>query len=302
MDINDSQIKYLYESFRRGTMRAASEHFNVAPSSISRQIAGLERQLGIALVEKGRHNVQLTAAGQLLVDYYRERMGRNETLGAALDDLKASRKGSVSFATGQGLIGPILIPALRAYRETWPEIRLHVHEVSNQQAVSMVCEDDVHFGVVLETPEEPLLRTRFRLAQPWRLVMRPDNPLASRKSVSLADLANEPMILASHAFRSRQLIERAAKESGVSLDPAITCASIPLVLDCVMAGFGVALLNDLYVNQHLAAGRLKSVRVAHPMLEKVEIHAVVRAGRRLPRSSTTLLDLLEEHGKASADA
>jgi hypothetical protein len=49
MEISDSRLKYLYEAHRQGTMRAASEFFNVAPSSVSRQIASLERELGLTL-------------------------------------------------------------------------------------------------------------------------------------------------------------------------------------------------------------------------------------------------------------
>ncbi len=296
MDINDSQLKYLFESFSRGTMTAASEYFNVAPSSVSRQIAALERELGVSLLEKGRHRVVLTPAGQLLVDYYQERMGRRDALVAALDDLRSTHRGSVSLATGQGLLGPILMPAVRAFRHSWPGIRVQVYEVSNQQAVNMVCNDEVHFSIIVETPEETRLRTRFRLSQSWRLVMRPEHPLALRPSVGLKELSQHDLVLASHGFRSRQLLERAAKEAQVALDPVITCASIPLVLDCVMGGLGVAVLNDLYVREAIARGRLVGVPLEHPLLGNVEVHGVVRAGRRLPRSALALLDQLGAEG------
>lgn len=294
MEINDSQLKYLYEAFRRGSMRAASEHFDVAPSSISRQIAGLERQLGVALVERGRHAVKLTPAGQLLVSYYRESLHQRQGLIAALDDLRGMRQGSVSLAVGQGLVGSILIPAMAAFRREFPGIRLNLHEVANQQVISMVVDDEVHFGVVLEPPREPRLRSRLRLAQPLRLVMRPNHPLAKRASVSLQELVAEPLILAGPSFRSRQILEQITREEGLQLDPAITCSSIPMVLSCALAGLGLALLTELYVTEHVAAGRLAAVPIAHPALDRVAIHTVVRVGRRLPKSAVTLLDLLEE--------
>lgn len=298
MDINESQLKYLFESYVRGTMTAASEFFNVAPSSVSRQIANLEKELGVSLLEKGKHRVVLTPAGQLLVEYYRERQGRRDTLVAALDDLKSSHRGSVTLATGQGLLGPLLVPAVRAFQNLWPGLGVHVHEVSNQQAVNMVCNDEVFFAVVFETPEERRLRTRFRLVQHWRVVMRPDHPLAHRRSITLRELAEQDLVLASHGFRSRELLERAAREEKVVLDPVMTCASIPLVLDCVLSGLGVAVLNDLYVREAMAQGRLTVVPLEHPLLGRVEVHGVARAGRRLPRSAATLLDLLALEGRS----
>ena len=104
MDFADARLAYLYESVRLGTMRAASEHLNMAPSSISRQIASLERELGIDLVEKSRHTVQLTTAGQLVLQYYRDRLSQRESLISGIDDIRGQRKGQMVLAIGQGLI------------------------------------------------------------------------------------------------------------------------------------------------------------------------------------------------------
>lgn len=61
--INESRIRYLYESSRCGTVRAAAEHLGVAPSAVSRQIALLEDELGIVLVERHKRGVRPTEAG-----------------------------------------------------------------------------------------------------------------------------------------------------------------------------------------------------------------------------------------------
>jgi DNA-binding transcriptional LysR family regulator len=82
-------------------MRAASDYLNMAPSSISRQIAGLEKELGIDLVEKSRHTVQLTSAGQLVLQYYRDRLSQRETLISGIDDIRGRRKGHIVIAVGQ---------------------------------------------------------------------------------------------------------------------------------------------------------------------------------------------------------
>ena len=66
------RLRYLYEAARLGTMRAASEELNVATSSISRQIAALEKDLGMRLIEGGRRKIKLTEAGDAAFAYYRE--------------------------------------------------------------------------------------------------------------------------------------------------------------------------------------------------------------------------------------
>lgn len=56
MQINDGRIHFLYQAWRSGSMRAASEILEMAPSSISRQIARLEHEVGSTLIEHGRRD------------------------------------------------------------------------------------------------------------------------------------------------------------------------------------------------------------------------------------------------------
>ena len=104
-DFSDERLRYLYEAARLGSMRAASEYLDMAPSSISRQIRGLEKELGVELIERSRHIVQLTAAGQLVLQYYRDRQSQREALAASIDDIRGHRAGHIVVAVGQGLSG-----------------------------------------------------------------------------------------------------------------------------------------------------------------------------------------------------
>lgn len=105
---------------RGGTMRAASDLFDVAPSTISRQIAMLEKELGIELVEKNRHVVKLTEAGRRVLAYYRDQQAQRETLLSEIDDLKGLRTGHVVVAIGQGLIRIPLVAAIQEFNRRFP--------------------------------------------------------------------------------------------------------------------------------------------------------------------------------------
>lgn len=293
MEVNDSRLKYLYESHKRGTMRAASEHFNVAPSSISRQIAGLERELGLTLVEKGRHTVKLSEAGQLLVDYYRDRIGRYDSLVASLDDVRGMRTGHVRIAVGQNLINTILARVIAQYREQWPGIRVHVHEAATQQVLSMVLQDEVHFGVLLKPPNDPALRERFAFSQPLQAVMTRSHPLARRASVTLAELVAHPLVLPTQNFRSRQLLEEIAISQGLKLDPAATVSSIQLLMNCVRAGVGAGLLPDIDLNNEAGNEELLNLPIDDAVLLSFKVHGMTRLGRTLPKSAQVLLEMLE---------
>ena len=295
MEISDSRLKYLYEAHRQGTMRAASEHFNVAPSSVSRQIASLERELGMVLVEKGRHTVHLTEAGELLVAYYREREGRHELLVSALDDLRGMRTGQVRIAVGQSLVNSLLATVIQRYRKEWPGIHIHVIEVATQQVLSLISQDEVHFGLLLNPPADSKLRDRFSFPLPFEAVMPGGHPLASRRMVSLRDVMAFPLVLPTTNFRSRQLLEDIALKERLKLSPAVTVSSIPMLLSCIRAGVGVGVLPNIQINLNEEPGResLVSVPIDDKTLSSFAVHAMTRLGRTLPRSAKVLLDSLE---------
>ncbi|MGJ7574829.1 LysR family transcriptional regulator [Variovorax sp. RB2P76] len=293
MEVNDSRLRYLYEAERRGTMRAASEHFNVAPSSVSRQIAALERELGVSLVEKGRHTVKLTEAGRLLVDYYRERNGRYESLMAALDDVRGMRTGHVRVAVGQALVNSLLARVIDRYRRDWPGIRIHVMEVATQQVMSLISQDEVHFGLLLNPPPDPQLRDRFHFAQPLRVVMLKTHPLAARTSVTMKDLLSVPLVLPTGNFRSRQLLEEIAVHEGLELDPVMTVSSIHMLVSCIRSGIGVGLLTNIFLSYEPHTEDLIALPIENAVLSSFSVHAMTRIGRTLPKSAQVLLDMVE---------
>ncbi len=293
MEVSDSRLKYLHEAHRRGTMRAASEHFDVAPSSVSRQIAGLERELGLQLVEKGLHKVRLTEAGRLLVDYYEQRNSHHEDLVAALDDLRGMRSGHVRLAVGQNLVTTLLAQVIQQYRSEWPGIRVHVTEVASQQVQSLVCQDEVDFGLLLNPPQDPQLVDRFSFEQPLRVVATKDHPLARQASVTLAEILSHPLVLPTGNFRSRQILEELAVKAGLTLDPVVTVSTIHMLLSCIRARIGIGLLPVIYLNHEPGTEDLVSIPIDDAVLSAFSVHLMARRGRTLPRSAHVLINLLE---------
>src|SRR3990172_1039696 len=135
---HDNRLRYLAEALRGGTMRAASENLNVAPSSISRQIAQLEDELGMQLIERNRSPLKLTEAGELALSYYREFTSHQEAFISHVRDLKGLRGGTVSLAVGEALIGEPMLDVLKGFMTQYPEIRIDMRTAGTAEVVAMV--------------------------------------------------------------------------------------------------------------------------------------------------------------------
>ena len=292
-DFSDERLRYLYESARLGSMRAASEFLNMAPSSISRQIAGMEKELGIELIERSRHTVQLTAAGQLAVQYYRDRLSQREALTSSIDDLRGHRQGHIVVAVGQGLVRMPLVRSLSEFVEKFPGIVLTIKNASTRDVASFVRNDDAHFGITLDSPHDPRIRTRMVIPQPLCLILYPKHPLARQKSVAIRDLQDERLILPEDGFRVRQILGQVERERGIFLKSILTASSIQMLADCVLAQIGITIIPDACVLDHLESRQLISVPITDQQLRDSKVHVVTRVGRQLPGSVIRLIDILE---------
>jgi DNA-binding transcriptional LysR family regulator len=297
MQINDRRIHFLYEAWRSGSMRQASEILEMAPSSISRQIAQLEREIGSTLIEHGRREIVLTEAGHAVLEYYRNRHSSLEMLNAQLRDLSAARTGHVKFAIGEGFLGEALYRTLDEFMDGYPGFTLSLSVTDTTEMVRLLLEDEVHFGLGFHPLSHPQVVSRFRAAVPLKAIMHAAHPLADRSSISIAELCAEPLALMGQAFRIRQMIDLAAADSGQLVSPVLVSNSIPVLIRSACARRAVTVLPEFSVRSELSNGQLVAVRIVSSAMQSVYVHLITRRNRIL---SPQVMALTEQMRKRLA--
>jgi DNA-binding transcriptional LysR family regulator len=176
--------------------RAAARLFVVQPA-LSKQIAALERELDVVLLERDRHGVSLTTAGRALLEDARRVLAQAD---AAVGRAQAAGRG----ATGTlrlGFIAPVLydlLPGLlRPFRARWPDVRLVLEEMHNREAVLGVLGGRVQLAFVrLPVPPEPDLRVRPVRSEGLAVAVPAGSPLADGDGpLHVADLADQDLVL-----------------------------------------------------------------------------------------------------------
>lgn len=286
-------MRYLLEALNAGSMRAAGDRLNVAPSSISRQIAQLESQYGLALIEKGRRGVRLTHAGEIVIAHYRNQLADREALRARLEELRSVRTGQVTAAIGEGFAGKSFTSLVSQFAEANPLIRLEILTGSTQEILRMIADDEAHFGLVFSNPNDMKIHVRSVIAQPLMAIMLPDHPLAAKPSVTIAELAEVPLCLPPAHFRIRQILGAAEANAKVHFQPAITSNSIHVMQDAVRAGIALTILPQISVWSELMEGAMVSVPIADDSIEETTTSLVLRSGRQLEGAPLRLLKRIE---------
>jgi DNA-binding transcriptional LysR family regulator len=244
-----TRLRLLRELAHRGTMTAVAEAFGLTSSAVSQQLATLEREARVALLERVGRRVRFTAEGARLVAHA-------ETILQAVDaaelDLKTvgeKPKGVLEIASFSTFAKARLLPAVIRARKRFPELDVVIHELEPADSIEAVRDGRCHVAVIFAYNLAPrsdvaglvskqLMEERVLLALPgkWR---------RERDPINLKRLARESWIVGSRQPDDRQLAERACAVAGFSPRITHTVDDYDLVLRMVSAGLGVGFVPEL---------------------------------------------------------
>lgn len=298
----DNALHYFYEAASLGSMRLASDKIGVAVSSISRQIAQLEAEMGVALIERGRRSIRLTEAGQLAYEYHKNQLADREALMNQLQDLREVKTGRIDLAVGEGFLGSAFTAIIDNFQRRNPGIAVTVTSGTTSELVRMVLDDEAHIGMILHTTSEPKIRTRASVAQPLIVLCAPNHPAASLPSLTLADLARFDLCLPPKGFRIRTILNDAEKRAHTWLEPRLVTTSLQMMRDTVRAGRAVTVLPRISALTEIEEGSLVARPLLEAELEHTTISLIHRLGRQLDGAPARLLGLLEAKLKTWTEA
>lgn len=271
----------------------AADRLRMSQPPLSQQIRQLEASVGVALFERTTRSVELTPAGQVLLD--RARRLIHDAHGAVDATHRAARGelGSLSLGFTATAAFQVLPRAISAYRGRYPEVALMLHEYNSAEQVEALRRGRIDVGLLRHhgALDDPALRFERIASEPMQLAMPKGHALARFQRVPLRALDGQDFIgfdaRASRYFDGllRRLFERAGCQPRV-----VHLSVLPTILALVEAGVGVALVPA-------SAADLRPGRVEHRPLSGAGVagtallHCAVREGDARPpvRALTAVL-------------
>jgi DNA-binding transcriptional LysR family regulator len=247
------RLRLLRELKERGTIAAVADALQFTPSAVSQQLAMLEREAGVPLLERAGRGVRLTDPALVLVDHADVLLERAALAEADLAAAAGSVAGRGRIAGFQSVALRLALPAMEALRRDAPELRCELMEAEPEQALPGLALGDVDLVLGDEWPHQPWrlaagLQRHELLRDPVHLVLPTRHPAARRHkgAVPLAELAGEAWATGHVGMAWEEMTQRTCREHG-GFDPDIrhrtNDATVSLAL--VARGLAVTLLPDL---------------------------------------------------------
>src|SRR3954465_3143852 len=217
------QLQYFVAVAETRHFTRAADLVHVAQPSLSQQIKALERELGADLFLRARGNITLTDAGEALLPLARRILADADTARREVQELVQLRRGGVRVGATPSLCTGLLPDVLRAFHDRYPGIRLMIEEGGSHDLVRLLARGALDLAlVVLPLPSpSPALTTVELLHEDLVVVSSPEAPAPGgpgRRTVRVADLESEPLVMFRHGYDLRELTVAACRAEGFEPD------------------------------------------------------------------------------------
>lgn len=289
------RLRVLAEVARHGSFTAAARALSYTASAVSQQVAALEREAGVALVERGARGVTLTEPGRVLARHAETVLGQVDTAERELQALAGLQAGLLRlgwFATAGATLVPL---AIAAFQQHYPGVELDLYQGDPDDCLRKLRAHELELALVyqfeLETPLAPDIEQIALLDDPLHIGLPPGHPLAARDRVRLADLAGQRWIQGVRQGSTLEVLPRACRLAGFEPDVAVRTDDRVVVEGLVAAGVGVALIPRMTLP---TARRDIAVRPLDGRGLSRRVRAALPAGTYRSPAAVAMLDILRD--------
>ena len=151
--------------------------------------------------------MRLTAAGEVMLSFVRRSLSELESATSQVEQLRGLMRGEVRLGCAES-VGTDIVPRIVAgWQAVHPGVQFHLQVGGTQSLMAALMQDEVELVVAHDPPPQPQVKLLADMAQPLHVMMRPGHPLASRRSLRLADCQAYPVALGDASFGSRRLLD-----------------------------------------------------------------------------------------------
>lgn len=292
--LQDTALRYFLEVAQCGSLTEASARLHVAASALSRQIAGLEAQLGTPLFERHPRGMVLTEAGQVLARHARHAQLDAERALGEIAALRGLRAGQVRLATSDAFANELVPQLCARFRQAHAGISFEVQVLPTAEVPAAVRGGEADIGLCFSRAPEKDIAVAWRQRAPVLALLPPGHALARARRLTLARMAPYPLALPPPETTVRQMLDIACSRQGLRLDPVLVSGHARTLLHFVASGGGLSVGSEVAARHLVAAGKLLALPMADQGMDLRDIEVQTLAGRSLPVAAQAFLALLCE--------
>jgi DNA-binding transcriptional LysR family regulator len=294
------RLRIFREVALHGSFSAAAAALYLSQSAVSQQIATLEREVGMLLLDRTREGPKLTDAGRVLVTHADAAIARLEEAERELAAIAGLEGGELRIASFPSASATVLTEAVSIFHRRYPKVRLSVSDAEPEQSLPRLRGGEIDLALTFDYPAIPSVEDRdtsrtLVLTESMHIALPADHELADRPVVPLIELAETPWLCGSRPSSCSEIVVSACREAGFEPQVGFESDDYNVTQGFIAAGLGVTLLPDL------ALPTLRSelvVRATDPPAPQRRVWAATRGEGARSSATETMLEILVGVGES----
>jgi DNA-binding transcriptional LysR family regulator len=279
----------------QGTVSKASLRLRIAQPALSRQIIGLEDELGVRLFDRVRRRLVLTSEGEQLLGHCRTVLGAVDSLSERAQRFRQADGGVLRVAATPQMIDGVFSTFLHRYAERRPNVQIKLFEAVGPRLLEMLERGELHIGVgsIRSIADKQSFESFLVPAVEFLAASHPSLELGAAGDVDIGRLAPHPLLLIDSSFVVRNTFDAACRLAGFNPKVLIESRAPHTLLALAEAGHGVAVVPSVLPTHRY---RLRIARITHRRRPLREPLAVLWDKRRaLPPYAKDFCESLAAH-------
>lgn len=271
-----TQIRYFVEVAKREHVSQAADALNVAQSAVSRQIANLEEELGVALFMREGRNVRLTPIGKIFLEHMEVVLKEIESAKIRIQELMNPETGTIRLGFPSSMASYMLPTILSSFRQQYPRAHFELRQGLIKDLIDAVYEQSLDIAFITPVPVNKKGLVSVHLFDEALSALIPeghpllrDSTATSHPSIELplVQLMHEPLILFRSGMLLRELVDDAFRQIAARPRVAFEGEELETIKGLVAAGLGIAILPDISLIENVPRGARK-VPIIEPVMRR----------------------------------
>ncbi|MFT8361829.1 MAG: LysR family transcriptional regulator [Sporolactobacillus sp.] len=255
------QIEYFQVVAKLQHMTKAAEELSISQPALSRSIARLEEELGVSLFERQGRSIILNQYGRVLLKHVTHILKEIDETKRELKTLMDPEYGEVSLGFLHTLGVNVIPDILRSFQQVHPNTKVKLYQNNNTALLHQLETGEIDLCLVHHSFDEPHILWEKLWEEELFLMVPVGHPLASRSSVSLKEIENEPIISMKLGYELRKLADKLCRKANFVPIIAFEGEEVTTLAGLVASGLGVALLPD---QKDIDESKVRKVHITWP--------------------------------------
>jgi DNA-binding transcriptional LysR family regulator len=276
------QLQFFVAAAEAGSVSGAARALSISQSSVTEAILSLESDLGVSLFDRQARGLLITHKGSAFLRHARKILSEVATARTTFQDETETAKGRLSLGVTSLVAGYVLSDILARYRRAYPQVQLNVIEDSGDYLQHLLIGGELDVAVLLTSSvkDRLALNVETLLVSPYRLWLPLGHPLAQQETITMEELAGQPLIQLM-VDEIEESTRRLTAAMPVKPEMAFRTRSVEAVRSLVATGAGLAILPSLVYRPWSLEGDRIEIRDVSGDLPSVQVGLAWRKGAPL---------------------